>query len=179
GLNTMILLLELNRYAQTKDELKDKINFHPCGQLYTEWFDSEMFDDIQQSPRFKIGNSGGVIFDSQRLLHIINYSKTKEFAYFIMTIGAYLRYIDLRYADLTGADLRYADLTGADLRYTYLKQADLTGADLTGADLRQANLTGADLENIYWDEDTKWENVRGLETAINVPEALKNDRTSS
>jgi hypothetical protein len=41
GLNVMILLLELHRYAKTKDELKDKIAFYPCGQPDTEKFDPE------------------------------------------------------------------------------------------------------------------------------------------
>jgi hypothetical protein len=27
--------------------------------------------------------------------------------------------------------------------------------------------------DILWDEQTNWEGVRGLETAVNVPEALK------
>ncbi|NEO43676.1 MAG: hypothetical protein F6K55_05885 [Moorea sp. SIO4A3] len=193
GLNTMILLLELHRYAQTKDELKDKIFFHPCGKLDTELVESHRFD-IQRLVAFSVTDSNGVTFDTQRLLQIINYSNGKEFWNFIMTIGAYLRYTDLRYTYLSQADLTGADLTGADLRYANLRQADLRQADLTGADLRQAklrqanlsgaNLSGADLreanlENIFWDEDTKWENVRGLETAINVPEALKNDLTSS
>ena len=41
GLNVMILLLELHRYAQRRDELKDKIAFYPCGQPDTEKLDSE------------------------------------------------------------------------------------------------------------------------------------------
>ncbi|WP_366514350.1 pentapeptide repeat-containing protein [Moorena sp. SIO3I6] len=59
-----------------------------------------------------------------------------------------------------------------------LSSADLKGANLSSANLKGANLSSAYLENISWDEDTKWDNVRGLETAINVPEALKNDLTS-
>ena len=43
----------------------------------------------------------------------------------------------------------------------------MSGADFTGAVL-------ADLNNrILWDEETNWEGVRGLESAIGVPEALK------
>ncbi|HEY9744080.1 MAG TPA: hypothetical protein V6C90_26620 [Coleofasciculaceae cyanobacterium] len=39
--------------------------------------------------------------------------------------------------------------------------------------MSSADFRGADLENIFWDENTNWEDVRGLETAKNVPEALK------
>ncbi|WP_293088386.1 pentapeptide repeat-containing protein [Moorena sp. SIO3H5] len=205
GLNTMILLLELNRYAEKKNELKDKIDFHPCGKPDTEGF------------------------DRQRLLRMISYSNSVEFDNFLITIRrflrqadlsganlswaylsgadlsgadvswAYLSWANLSGADLSGADLRsadlsWADLSGADLRSAHLPSADLSGADLRSAGLREANLSGADLreanlrsadlheanlENIFWDEDTKWANVRGLETAINVPEALKNYLTSS
>ncbi|NEQ10352.1 MAG: NACHT domain-containing protein [Moorea sp. SIO4E2] len=244
GLNTMILLLELNRYAQTQDELKEKIAFHPCGKPDTEGF------------------------DSKRLLRIINYSNSVELGNFLITIRRFLRQaylrkaylrqaylrkadlrqvdlreadlrqvdlreadlrqVDLREADLRLADLRLADLRSAklsfaDLRQAYLRQAnlswanlssanlrlanlrqaylswanlrqanlrqanlrqaDLSSTDLSWADLSEANLSWADLseanlENISWNEDTKWENVQGLETAINVPEALKNHLTS-
>jgi len=41
GLNVMILLLTLNRYAHTKDELKGRIAFYPCGQKDSEKFESE------------------------------------------------------------------------------------------------------------------------------------------
>jgi hypothetical protein len=51
GLNVMILLLELNYYAQSKDYLKCKIAFYPCG------------------------NKGHEGFDEYRLLRIYNYSK--------------------------------------------------------------------------------------------------------
>ena len=117
--------------------------------------------------------------------------------------GADLRGADLRGADLRGADLSRADLSGAylsgaDLSGAYLSGAylslanlslaklsraklsgaDLSGADLSGADLSGADLSGADLSDeffgsIQWDEQTNWENVQGLNTATNVPEALK------
>ncbi|WP_353736779.1 pentapeptide repeat-containing protein [Moorena sp. SIO2C4] len=86
-------------------------------------------------------------------------------------------------ANLRQAYLSWANLRQANLRQANLRQADLSSTDLSWADLSEANLSWADLseanlENISWNEDTKWENVQGLETAINVPEALKNHLTS-
>ncbi|MGB5963105.1 MAG: pentapeptide repeat-containing protein, partial [Coleofasciculaceae cyanobacterium] len=234
GLNVMILLLELHRYAQLKDDLKAQIAFYPCGQKGTE------------------------NFDEFRLLRIIGYSHCVSFGAFLETVGqflsganlsfaflsgaflrgaflsgaylsradlsgadlsraflrgadlsradlsgaylsgvnlsgadlsdAYLRGAYLRGADLSGANLSDADLSGANLSDAYLSGADLFGADLSGANLRSANLRdanlsdaylsganliGAILENISWDKDTNWDGVRELETAKNVPEALK------
>jgi uncharacterized protein YjbI with pentapeptide repeats len=246
GLNVMILLLELNRYTQSRDDLKDKIAFYPCGQEGTDSFDRD------------------------QLLRIIGYSCCIGVSSFLDTVGGFLRganligtnliganligadlrgtylsradliganlsradlrgadlrgtylsgadfsCVDLRNADLRGAylsgadfraanlrgaslshaDLRGADLSGADLRVAnlrgaYLSHADLSGADLSsaylssaylihadlrGTDLRGADLRGADLENISWGEYRKWENVRWLETAQNVPEVLKQE----
>jgi uncharacterized protein YjbI with pentapeptide repeats len=59
-----------------------------------------------------------------------------------------------------------------------LIRANLIGASLFGAHLSVANLDGANLnkanlEYISWDKDTNWQNVKGLETARNVPEKLK------
>ncbi|WP_190711088.1 pentapeptide repeat-containing protein [Leptolyngbya sp. FACHB-402] len=76
-------------------------------------------------------------------------------------------------ADLYGADLSSANLYGANLTRANLDSAYLHGADLTSADLISADLTSAILDNISWNEETNWEGVRGLETAINVPIALK------
>ena len=205
GLNVMILLLELNRYAQLRDDLKNKIAFYPCGQK-----------DIEG-------------FDAFRLLHIISYSHSVGFGAFLETVGfflsdanlsganlslTFLAGADLSGADLSGANLNGADLSGvylsganlsgaelrgsffcdradlsganlssanlngadlidADLSYTVLISADLSRADLIGASLIDADLTNANLENISWDEDTNWEGVRGVETAVNLPEALK------
>jgi hypothetical protein len=211
GLNVMILLLELHRYAQSQDDLKNEIAFYPCGQPDTEGFGET----------------------SDRLLRIIGYGCCISVGFFLGTVGSFLRGANLSDANLSGADLSGADLSDADLsgaflsgaflsgaflsraclsgailsraflRGAILSDADLSDADLSGAtlfsailsgadlsgailsgaflsrailsgaDLRGAILSGADLENIIWDEDTKWENVRGLETAQNVPEALK------
>jgi len=106
--------------------------------------------------------------------------------------GANLSDADLSDADLSGADLSGADLRGADLRGADLSDADLSGvhlsgvhlssADLLDAGLSSANLLDAGLSGVYlsdhigdvkWDENTKWENVRGLDTAVDVPEALR------
>jgi len=233
GLNVMILLLELNHYAQLRADLKGRIAFYPCGQKDTK------------------------DFDENRLIQIIGYSQCSARGMFRRTVGAFLSYTnlcgidlygvnlpgvdlhgadlrdatlyrvnlagadlsnakltnarienarfdgvtlsganlskaklsgaDLRGARLSGANLSNADLRGVDLSDAYLGFSDLgdsflNGADLSGADLSNANLSGAnfyseasgaDLANIDWNEYTNWENVRGLETAVNVPEVLK------
>jgi hypothetical protein len=221
GLNVMILLLELHRYGQEKDELKDKIMFYPCGKP----------------------NAEGELDDASRLLRLIGYSCCVGNLDFLQTVGRFLSGADLSGADLSGADLSGADLSGANLRGAnlrgtnlrgaylsgaylsaanlsgaylsgaylsaaylsranlwganlrgaylsgaYLSRANLWGANLRGADLRGANLRGADLRgadlssahlsdrnfaDIEWDENTKWENVRGWDTAVDVPEALR------
>jgi len=104
-----------------------------------------------------------------------------------------LRKVDLCYADLSNADLRHADLRKVDLRYANLSNADLSNADLrysnfSNADLSNADLSNADLSNadlcdtdlsyadlyaIRWNRATNWQGVKGLDTAKNVPEALK------
>jgi len=263
GLNVMILLLELHRYGQQRDELKDKIMFYPCGEP----------------------NAEGKLDDASRLLRLIGYSCCVGYFGFLQTVGtflsgahlsganlggaelcgadldgaklcganlngaelsdaylidadlsgahlssAYLNSADLSganlssadlsgadlssanlsganlsganlsdanlwdanlsganlsRADLIGADLSDADFSGADLSRAYLCRADLSGAalcraDLSGADLSGANLSGANLGDhtlgyIRWDENTNWEYVRGLDTAVDVPEALRRE----
>ncbi|MEG4587852.1 pentapeptide repeat-containing protein [Microcoleus sp. MOSTC5] len=92
--------------------------------------------------------------------------------------SANLRSANLWGANLSSANLRSANLSGADLSDANLSDADLWDANLSGANLSGANLSGANLSDrtigdIKWDEDTNWENVRGLDTAVFVPEALR------
>ncbi|MGB7893255.1 MAG: pentapeptide repeat-containing protein [Microcoleus sp.] len=231
GLNVMILLLELHRYGQQRDELKDKIMFYPCGKP----------------------NAEGRLDDASRLLRLIGYSYCIGYFGFVQTVrrflsganlsgahlsganlsGAQLSRADLSTTDLTVANLSGANLNGANLSDAYLNGANLSGAQISGAylrgayvcrtnfsglnlsradlsraDLMGANLSGANLSGAYlmganlsyanlmganlsdanlmganlndrtigdmkWDENTKWDNVRGLDTAVNVPEALR------
>jgi uncharacterized protein YjbI with pentapeptide repeats len=91
-------------------------------------------------------------------------------------------------ADLSGADLSYTMLFGTDLSYANLNNANLSGSNLSGAllngaDLSHTNLSyailsnadvsQANLEQMTWGETHQWETVRGLETAVNVPDRLK------
>lgn len=214
GLNVMILLFELNRYAKSKDELKDKIAFYPCGQKDTEGFDNErLFRIIGYSHCLGIGAFLSKVgsFLSGAYLSGTNLCAAKLDG--VNLRGAYLRSVDLSGAYLSAANLSGADLIDADLGFAFVSRANLrganlsranivsadlgsanlSGADLSGADLGSANLIctnlsggdlsgarlirasliGANLEDISWDEYTEWEDVEGVEKAVNVPEALK------
>lgn len=101
--------------------------------------------------------------------------------------------VNLSRMNLSNVDLSHARLTGVEINCTDLSNAKLCGAELGAVNLENANLCGADLsnviftvisydeinshgtnlKNIHWDKDTKWENVRGLDTVINLPEVLK------
>ncbi|MEO1509811.1 MAG: pentapeptide repeat-containing protein, partial [Cyanobacteria bacterium J06633_23] len=81
---------------------------------------------------------------------------------------------DLLRAKLNGTNLNGVDLRGGHLHQAHLNGADLNGADLSGAYLNGADLSGADLKEIKW-EDANWEGVRGVCTARNVPDALKQE----
>jgi hypothetical protein len=195
GLNVMILLLELHRYGQERDEFKDKMVFYPCGKP----------------------NAEGKLDDKIRLLRLIGYSCCVGNFGFVQTVGIFLSGANLSGANLSGANLSGAnlsganlsganlsganlsganligaylshayldgaDLNGADLSRAYLSRADLRGANLSGANLKGANLSRAylsraDLSGIFgdieWDENTNLDNVRGLDTAVGVPEALR------
>lgn len=126
GLNVLILLLELHRYAQERDELKQKITFYPSAQPDTDNF-----------------------FTSQ-LLRIINYSDALQIGNFSSIVGQFLKGGNFRGAYLGDANLTGADFSGADLSQAYLGDANLTGvnfssANLSGANLGDANLSGANL----------------------------------
>ncbi|MEH1860039.1 MAG: pentapeptide repeat-containing protein [Nostoc sp.] len=129
GLNVLILLLELHRYAQGRDELKQKITFYPSAQPDTDNF-----------------------FTSQ-LLRIINYSDALEIGNFSSIVGQFLKGGNFRNAYLGDANLTGADFSGADLSLAYLGDANLTGvnfsgANLSGANLGDANLSGANLSGV-------------------------------
>jgi hypothetical protein len=179
GLNLLILLFSMHRYAQRRDDLQAQIHFHPCGQPDTDEF------------------------DNQRLLRAIGYSNCVAVGTFTATVrrflsradlsgadlrdanlisadlsGAFFFCADLSDADLSGADLRDANLISADLSGAFFFRADLSGANLSGANLSDANLSdanlrGANFEAVQWDNKTKWERVRGWETIKNLPEALR------
>ncbi len=126
GLNVLILLLELHRYAQEQDELKEKITFYPSAQPDTDNF-----------------------FTSQ-LLRIINYSDALEIGNFSSIVGQFLKGGNFRSTYLGDANLTGADFSGADLSLAYLGDANLTGvnfigANLSGANFGDANLSGANL----------------------------------
>ncbi|MBD2068438.1 pentapeptide repeat-containing protein [Leptolyngbya sp. FACHB-671] len=172
GLNVIILLSELHRYAQTDTQLKEKISFYLCGQSGTN--DSDRF----------------------RLLRIISWSYCIHVWTFKEIAGKFLKGIDLSQVALRGAylihtnfeeaNLEEIDLRGADLRYANFYKANLRRADLSGtnlsqailidADLSGACLAGANLSQVIVTNKTvqeNWKNVRGLETVINLPENLK------
>ncbi len=73
--------------------------------------------------------------------------------------------------DATSADLSGADLTAANLRKVNFTRANLTGADLTEADVTSADLTEAILRTIRGRD-----RIRGLDNALNVDQAIFNDR---
>ena len=96
--------------------------------------------------------------------------------------SAYLSSADLSSADLSSANLSSANLSSADLISTDLSSADLSSADLRSADLRSADFRSADVSGaifsdkygtIQWDENTNWTGIRGIDSAIGVPETLK------
>ncbi|MDY6806256.1 MAG: pentapeptide repeat-containing protein [Cyanobacteriota bacterium] len=184
GLNATILLFELHRYAQSREVLREKIVFYPCGKPED--------DDL----------------DRARLLRIIGYSQCQGAGAFVEVVGKFLKGANLsranlagsglrgadfsganlRDADFRGADLRDADLSRANLSRANLSRANLSGANLSGANLSDADLRGADfsganlsdaelfrvnLGNIKWDDRTTWSNALVLYLASGVPEALK------
>ncbi|MGV0102859.1 hypothetical protein NSTCB13_01415 [Nostoc sp. DSM 114160] len=264
GLNVMILLLELHRYAKGRDDLKQEIVFYPSGQTGADNFEEyQLTRVINYSDCFQLGtfssvvgqflsdaNLSGATFIGANLIRANLSEANLSGAYFGLAnlsganlsdaslsaaslyganlsganlsgatlsgatliganlffavlgeanlskanlrgaelgeanlsganlsganlSGADLSYVNLSRADLSGANLKRANLTRANLEGANLKGANLSGADLWGANLSRANLSQKKLGDIDWDENTNWENVEGLDTAVNVPKALK------
>jgi uncharacterized protein YjbI with pentapeptide repeats len=216
GLNVLILLLELHRYAQdpeqSREELKQQIMFYPSGQVSEAASPDEITDrllkiihyaDCLESASFT--RIAGSFFDRANLTranltradltsadltsanltsayltsadltraNLTRANLTSANLTSANLTSAYLTSADLTSANLTRADLTSADLSSANLTSANLTSANLTSANLTSADLRNADLANANLAGITWNENTRWQGVRGLETARNVPEGLK------
>ena len=181
GLNVMILLFELHRYGRQPEHepVRSRLHFHPCGKVAAD------ADDLS-------------VIDRDKLLRLIGYSQVIQTNYLLSAVGRHLSsadlssadlsYADLSYADLSSADLSSADLRSADLRYAnlssanlssanlssaYLSSADLRSADLRSADLSSADLSEANLGKVRFNAATVWAGVRGLDTARNIPESLR------
>jgi len=126
GFNVLVLLLEINRYAQSVEALKVAIHFYPCGQPDTDGHDYDRF------------------------LRMIHYSDCLQLDSFSQSVCKFLGSADLgnanlRGAVLYGADLSCANLSSADLSGANLFNANLSSANLNNASLRSADLFGADL----------------------------------
>jgi len=249
GLNVLILLLELDRHAQSEPKLQDKINFYPCGQKHTPTFAPlRLFHIVSYShcitdmtftkvvgpflAKAKLSGAdlGGADLNGANLsganlisanlsgadLSRANLSGAElsgadmnganlsgaslsgaylsdaylSGTYLVIAdlskaylIGADLSHADLISANLSDSDLNGADLSGANLSGAnlsraqfsgaYLNRADLISADLSGANLSRAHLSHTDLEHITWDNNTKWDDIKELDTAIDLPAALK------
>ena len=131
GLNILILLFELHRFGQEQEELKEKINFHPCGNP----------DDEEEINK-----------NTFNLLGIIGYSYSTGVATFISHLGNFLSGTNLSKVNLGDeflyqVNLSNANLSEAHLSNTNLSEANLSKADLSNTNLSEANLSKADLSN--------------------------------
>jgi len=128
GLNVMILLLELHRYTQSQNQLKDKNTFPLCGERNTENFDPD------------------------RLLRIIAYSNCIHGYSFQRVVGKFLSNVDLSNcrifsAYLAKTNFQNANLSYADVTRVSFAAANLMGVNFTKANLSRTNLSQANLEN--------------------------------
>ncbi|MBX9253893.1 pentapeptide repeat-containing protein [Desmonostoc muscorum CCALA 125] len=166
GLNVLILLLELHRYAQGQDQLKQKITFYPSAKPDTDnFFTSQLLRIVNYSDALEIGNFSSIIgqflkggnFTGAYLgdanLTGVDFSGANlSGAYLgdanltgVNFSGVNLSAANLGDANLSGANLSGADLSGADLSSANLSGANLSGANLSGANLSRADLSSADL----------------------------------
>jgi uncharacterized protein YjbI with pentapeptide repeats len=121
GLNTLILLLTLNRHAKLREDLKKVIEFFPCGRPHSEEF------------------------DATRLLRIIHFSNcTRGFDFREVSRKCFNR-VNLSRANLSGVNLNAANFSRADLREADLSRASLFGANLFAADLSKTDFSRTDL----------------------------------
>jgi uncharacterized protein YjbI with pentapeptide repeats len=132
GLNIVILLLELYRYAQTKTYLNEKLPFHLCQKLDTS------LDKDEESILRIVGYS----YFLRKTSH--NFGAEKNFT---EAIGPYLSKINLSSVKFQGINLSGANFRNTILAKANLSRSVLVGADLSYSDLSSANLTGCDLRD--------------------------------
>jgi Pentapeptide repeats (8 copies)/NACHT domain len=194
GLNILNLLMLTDRHINEYIALDSKIYFNPSAKFhiiaphagYT--YSARLLDVISYVDCLGIGTFISIVgFNLERAnlegAFLKNAHLEGAFLKDVNLQGAFLKGADLEgaflgYANFASAHLEGADLEGAFLGRTNLgsanlKGADLEGADLVGADLRNANLSDSNLGGIHWTDETNWQGVMGLDTARNVPEALK------
>jgi hypothetical protein len=166
GLNVMILLLAIQRYAQEDEVLKEHIIFYPSGQPEGNNFTYQLQNIIHYSSCLKGEDFRSLVGQFLSGTHLRGASLSQiNLSYTDMTeadlsraslYGANFSYANLNRAYFIGADLRDADFTWANLEETYLSGANLSRANLSGAnlkdvDLSRANLCGADLRGANFD----------------------------
>ncbi len=154
GLNVLILLLELQRYGKDNDL---NLSFHLCGKV----------------------NNKGVSKDRDKLSRIISYSDCLGEGAFSSIVDPFLGGANLNNANLEYAQLENAQLENAQLENAQLENAQLENAKLSDVYLKNTNLENANLEGIRWNEETRWKEVKGLETAMNVPPGFGSKRERS
>ncbi|MTJ13901.1 low-complexity protein [Anabaena sp. UHCC 0187] len=166
GLNVMILLLAIQRYAQEDEVLKEHIIFYPSGQPEGNNLTYQLQNIIRycsclegENFRSLVGQFlSGAHLRGASLLHInLSYVDMTEADLSRASLcGANFSYANLNRAYFIGADLRDTDFTEANLGETYLSGANLSRANLYGTnlkdvDLSRANLSGADLRGANFD----------------------------
>ncbi|NET74326.1 MAG: pentapeptide repeat-containing protein, partial [Sphaerospermopsis sp. SIO1G2] len=168
GLNVMILLLEIQRYAQEHDVLKEYIIFYPSGETQGDNLTSDLLKIINYCNCLQADSFNSIVGEffssahlratylfqanlsgidlSQADLSRAELSRTYlphsnlSHAYLI---AAKMVQAELHHANLSGANMICTDLRGADLSNANLQDADLSRVDLSGANLKGANLSGA------------------------------------
>ncbi|MGG6267596.1 pentapeptide repeat-containing protein [Leptolyngbya sp. AN03gr2] len=187
GINVLILLLELNRHAQTfvgtefafhpgisqegdldETTLFDLINYCDCS--FRRPLDFQSFFSSVAGRFLRCSNLSGLEFCGLGFEEVdFSNADLRNANFFRAFCGS----CDFRFALLNDAKLDRGSFSHSDFSNASLINASLIGADLSSVNLSSADLTNSILSNIVWNKYTKWENVKGLETAIDVPIALK------
>lgn len=201
GMNVMILLLELHRYGQSKDQLKETLAFYPCGVPNTSDFDrTRLHRIISYGECLRIGAFNTIVMPhfsginlSRVVLHRTDFTGAD-------LSGADLSRANLSQVNLSGAILEKANLTKANLSKALLRstqlveskliEADLSDSELDTAQLTKADLSGADLSNtclmhsdfedtilseIHWSVGTQWIDAVNLHQALDIPTELQKE----